>query len=1147
MGSSISRPSCLGEKSPRPEDFLKEPCLAALNKEEDGAGSPEKACLSPRMVENGWNVALEGAAKSCPFPKQNNLDIKLRNCCPLRTQQEGAVAPWTSPESLGASWGWKLHSTREVTEVTEVTETVVTEIVEVTEYPDGDKSREASVTRMGKAAALPRGMQGAGLTLETAGKLGAWVSEVEDLMGHQKPPSGEAKVVKAQLQEQKLLLRLLEERTPHIGRLCHPLSAEPAGTAKGQEQPRGLASLQEKWAILMQEAEARHSCLQQIVPAADVFQESVEAFQDWLSLTEQKLAQLWGAPGSLTRSQDAHQQIQDLRREVQSKPAELEEALERGLRLLQMVPGEEGRLVQGKMDSLQLRLLLVDQRSSDTLQQMEQILEASSHLDLAQEDLGLGLQPPEKEQLLPGSQPGDGPCPLAPAGGEKLSKRLKLVAGSLEWLQDRTRHPLTLRGDPVWLQEQLWESSLWLAELEKLALALETLREQGAELQAILQSTTHPAIQERMQDLQNQWQLLWQLEKDREASLQELLVLARQFWPGLAKLAGALSNTQRIVLDLEDTAASSPKDIQAKLVAMQALHEEVDGLQSELDSLGAWGMELMSSCGDPEKLTVTQSLDDLYSSWNSLNRMCGERQKHLEDQLQASVTDQATTQRLLAWLAEAEQRVAQEFLGEGDPVQVEQELSELKAFKRELYQRQVEAERLWQQSSCWEAAQEDPPLTFGSSRDRWTQLEEELLIRQHRLEAALLRLGRFQSQLDWLLQGLLSTEEQLRNPLPLMPDLQSCEIELAKHQVLWKDVLSHTMTMQAVQEAGWHLPSDGSGPCAEALQGSLQQLSHRWSQVLAETEHRQLALEHNLNQELCKEMESKRQTYQQVQEKLQHLLATCHPNRASMAEHSLRVLEQKWGGFTSRLQEQKALAQETAAQSKKLAGMEAGTACLTQGIGGPRSLMGNAKERLAKVLQQVSERGEVLEEAHQQAKQEFQSRLRAKRRIFEATLQQGGLLCGKALLPADGQELDAMQRKLKERWRALWSWGAERQQKLEEHLLFSSCFGDALQSLLDWLCQAEPQLAEETPVAGDRDLVGMLMEQHKQAFQTELGRRTVAVRTLRCSARVLAQDGSSMDARWLQIQMEELEDRWELIGRLSVSQQNRLEVALRQA
>lgn len=64
-----------------------------------------------------------------------------------------------------------------------------------------------------------------------------------------------------------------------------------------------------------------------------------------------------------------------------------------------------------------------------------------------------------------------------------------------------------------------------------------------------------------------------------------------------------------------------------------------------------------------------------------------------------------------------------------------------------------------------------------------------------------------------------------------------------------------------------------------------------------------------------------------------------------------------------------ALVQETEAQSKKLAGMEAGAACLTQDNGGPPSLVGSAKERLASVLQQVSKRREVLEEAHQEAKQ----------------------------------------------------------------------------------------------------------------------------------------------------------------------------------
>ncbi|XP_025031772.1 microtubule-actin cross-linking factor 1 [Python bivittatus] len=866
----------------------------------------------------------------------------------------------------------------------------------------------------------------------------------------------------------------------------------------------------------------------------------------------------------------------------------------------------------------------------------------------------------------------------------QLSERMELMAGCLERVQERVRHPPALRGDPIWLQEQLWENSLRLAELEKLGVALETLRGQGAELLATLQTTTHPAVQERVQELQRQWRVLWKQEEEREASLQELLALAGRFWPGLADLAGALSSTQQMVLDLEETAASDPKDVQAKLVAMQALREEADSLQSELDSLGAWGMELLSLCGDLEKPTITKSLDDLYSSWNSLNKMWEECQNHLEDQLQALVAYQETMERLLAWLEEAEQRMAEEFQGGGDLAQVERELSELKAFKRDLYQRQVEAESLWHQSSHRGAAQEDTPLAFSGFRDRWTQLEEELVTRQHQLEATLLGLGQFQSQLEWLLQWLLRTVEQLQGPAPRTPDLQSCEIELAKHQVLRKDVASHTLTVRSVQEAGQslQLPSGGCGGSVEGLQGSLQQLGCRWSQVLAETERRQLDLEHNLSQvqevtleitrlmqwldraelqlfsskpiwgpleatkdrlaahlELCEEMDAKQQTYQQVWEKGQHLLATCHPNRASSTEHSLTVLEQKWGSIASHMQEtkeqllrslnmatelratvqellewigqteevlaalpppsyildtvskqrhqQQALAKETETRSKKLAGMEVMAARLKQDNRAPPSLVGTAKERLAKVLQQVSERGEALEEAHQQAKQfreswqlllkwldeveaastasadattakqedikvllgqhkEFQKRLHIKRPVFEATLRHGRLLRAKALLPTDGQELEEMLRELKERWGALWSWAAERQRKLEERLLFSGHFSDALQTLLDWLYQVEPQLAEETPVAGDRDLVGTLLEKHK-AFQEELGQRAAAVRTLRCSVRELARGGSTADTRWLQIQMEELGQRWELISRLSVSKRDQLEVALRQA
>ena len=54
-----------------------------------------------------------------------------------------------------------------------------------------------------------------------------------------------------------------------------------------------------------------------------------------------------------------------------------------------------------------------------------------------------------------------------------------------------------------------------------------------------------------------------------------------------------------------------------------------------------------------------------------------------------------------------------------------------------------------------------------------------------------------------------------------------------------------------------------------------------------------------------------------------------------------------------------------------------------------------------------------------------------------------------------------------------------RQRKLEEALLFSGQFNDALQALLDWLAKVEPGLGEDQMVHGDIDTVNNLVEEHK--------------------------------------------------------------------
>ncbi|KAF2979951.1 hypothetical protein EK904_002050 [Melospiza melodia maxima] len=73
---------------------------------------------------------------------------------------------------------------------------------------------------------------------------------MEELVSNQKPPSAEAKVVKAQLEEQKLLKRLLEERRPRVELVLQDRLMAPEGSA-------GLFSLGERWDKLMKEAEAR--------------------------------------------------------------------------------------------------------------------------------------------------------------------------------------------------------------------------------------------------------------------------------------------------------------------------------------------------------------------------------------------------------------------------------------------------------------------------------------------------------------------------------------------------------------------------------------------------------------------------------------------------------------------------------------------------------------------------------------------------------------------------------------------------------------------------------------------------------------------------------------------------------------------------
>uniref|UniRef100_A0A8C4XX89 Dystonin n=1 Tax=Gopherus evgoodei TaxID=1825980 RepID=A0A8C4XX89_9SAUR len=194
----------------------------------------------------------------------------------------------------------------------------------------------------------------------------------------------------------------------------------------------------------------------------------------------------------------------------------------------------------------------------------------------------------------------------------QVHRRMDFLLESLERLQGRVQNPPVVRGDAAQLREQICENSLALGELEKLGVALETVRSQGAELLAskqmpLIAVSCLAVIQERTEQLCSQWRCLCGQAEERERWLRGLLALAERFWQGLAELAVSLTDTQQMVLNLEE-AGSDPEAVRQ---TGAALREEIDVLQNDLDTLGILGVELMSSCGDPDKPDVTKSLDDV--------------------------------------------------------------------------------------------------------------------------------------------------------------------------------------------------------------------------------------------------------------------------------------------------------------------------------------------------------------------------------------------------------------------------------------------------------------------------------------------------------------------------------------------------------
>uniref|UniRef100_F6YYH0 Microtubule actin crosslinking factor 1 n=1 Tax=Ornithorhynchus anatinus TaxID=9258 RepID=F6YYH0_ORNAN len=1076
----------------------------------------------------------------------------------------------------------------------------------------------------------------------------AWVAETKRKLAALGPIRLEQDQTTAQLQVQKAFSIDIIRHKDSMDELFSQRD-EIFGTC-GEEQK----SLVQQYEAVSQLNSERYARLERAQVLVNQFWETHEELDPWIQETQTLIAQL--PPPAIDHEQLKQQQedMRQLRESIAEHKPHIDKLLKIGPQLKELNP-EEGEMVQERYraaeavyarikEEVRLRALALDEAVSQSAQ---------------------------------------------------FHDKIEPMLETLENLSSRLRVPPLIPAEVEKIRECIGDNKNATVELEKLQPSFGALKRRGEELIGRSQGPDKDLAAKEIQDKLDQMVFFWEDIKaraeEREMKFLDVLELAEKFWFDMAALLATIRDTQDIVHDLESPGID-PSIIKQQVEAAETIKEETDGLHEELEFIRILGADLIFACGETEKPEVKKSIDEMNNAWENLSKMWKERLERLEEAMQAAVQYQDALQSMFDWLDNTVIKLCNMPPVGTDLNTVKEQLNEMKEFKTEVYQQQIEMEKLNHQGELMLKKATDEtdrdiirePLT--ELKHLWENLGEKITGRQHKLEGALLALGQFQHALEELMGWLTHTEELLDAQRPINGDPKVIEVELAKHHVLKNDVLAHQATVETVNKAGNELLESSAGDDASSLRTRLETMNQCWESVLQKTEEREQQLQSTLQQaqgfhseiedflleltrmenqlsaskptgglpetareqldahlELHSQLKAKEELYGQLLDKGRlMLLSRQDSGTGSKTEQSIALLEQKWQAVSSKMEERKSKLEEVlslatefqnslqefinwltlAEQSLNVAaspslilntvlgqidehkvfanevnahrdqiieldqtGNQLKFLSQKQDVVLIKNLLVSVQSRWEKVVQRSVERGRALDDARKRAKQfheawkklidwledaeklldseleisndpdkiklqlskhkEFQKTLGGKQPVYDTTIRTGRALKEKALLPDDTQKLDNLLGEVRDKWDTVCGKSVERQHKLEEALLFSGQFMDALQALVDWLYKVEPQLAEDQPVHGDLDLVMNLMDAHK-VFQKELGKRTGTVQVLKRSGRELIEN-SRDDTTWVKGQLQELSTRWDTVCKLSVSKQTRLEQALKQA
>ena len=657
---------------------------------------------------------------------------------------------------------------------------------------------------------LDQGLLQSGKYGEALNGLMSWMDEMEDMMQNQKPPSADYKVVKAQVQEQKFVQKLLNDRRGAVESLIKT-GQEIAAAADPSERRRiegEVSGLRDRYANLNDKCAERMELLENAMTMAKEYADKLGPLEKWLDKAEKKVKEMEVVPTDEDQIQKRIREHEKLHDDILGKQPSFDDIADVAGALMQVVGDEDAQMLTDKIEELTNRYSALVASSDGVAQLLQDCMGGLRSLVLAYEEL-LGWMEECEGRLL----------------------SYKVLSVFTEKLMEQT--------------EQLHDVT---EEIVKRQSDVSNVVSIGNELMKHISNEESMSLKDKLDSLQRKYNDLASKAADLLKNAQDMLPLVQNFHQSHNRLSDWMNGVEGIIQSLDSL---SLEDQEAEIHRLEA---DIAQYRPLLEGINLTGPQLCQlSPGEGAR-----SIEGLVTRDNRrFEAICEQVQRRGERialAKQKSGEVLADIDELLAWFREVEQQIREADSPSHEPEVIRVQLKEHKALNDDISSQKgrvrdvlATAKKVLRES----AVTADTEMVKEKMEDLKETMENVITLSSERLgileQALPLAISFFEThgEINEWLDDIEREVMNLVNP-GMRPDHVAKQQEIVRS--LMQSVQDHKPVLDRLNKTGGALLRLIVEDDAYRVQDIVETDNQRYNNLKADLRERMQALEEAMNQ-----------------------------------------------------------------------------------------------------------------------------------------------------------------------------------------------------------------------------------------------------------------------------------------------------------